>query len=97
MVISGRMLGSGGWRCWGARPGRCFIADGFILFLGMGVYFDSIASQWATGLLRLMVDFVCFSGGGRWRRGGRFQKEHEETRGNVVIFFFFEGSSCSLD
>jgi hypothetical protein len=49
----------------GRRPGRCFIADGFILFLGMGVYFDSIASQWAMGLLRLMVDFVCFSGGGR--------------------------------
>lgn len=63
----------------GRRPGRWFIADGFILLFGTGVYFDSIASQRATGLLRLMVDLDGFSGGDDQRRGGRFQKDHEET------------------
>lgn len=32
----------------GRNPGRWVIADGFILFFGTGVYFDSFSSQRAT-------------------------------------------------
>ena len=55
----------------GRGPGRWVIADGFILFFGTCVYFDSFSSQRATGLLRLKVVLIVFFGGGDQRRGRR--------------------------
>jgi hypothetical protein len=52
-----------------------------------GVYFDSIQSFNAKGLLQLRVPAVFFFGGVRRRRGGRPGRLHEESEGFDVIFF----------
>jgi hypothetical protein len=48
----------------GHGPGRWVIADGFISFLVMGVYFDSTLSQCVKGPLQLIVLLGFFFGGG---------------------------------
>jgi hypothetical protein len=54
-----------------------------------GVYFDSIQSFNAKGLLQLRVPAVFFFGGVRHRRGGRPRRLHEESEGFDVNFFLF--------
>jgi hypothetical protein len=73
----------------GRGPGRCSIAVGFIPSLMSGVYFDSIQSFNAKGLLQLRVPAVFFFGGIRHRRGGRPRRLHEESEGFDVNFFLF--------
>jgi len=72
----------------GCSPGRWVIADGFILFFGMGVYFDSFSSQRATGLLRLKVVLAVLFGGGGRRRGRRASVVREGSRDSDVILLF---------
>ena len=72
----------------GRSPGRWVIADGFILFFGMGVYFDSFSSQRATGLLRLKVVLAVFFGGGGRRRGRRASVVREGSKDSYVILLF---------
>ena len=72
----------------GRCPGRCVITDGFILFFGTCVYFDSFSSQRATGLLRLKVVLIVFFGGGDRRRGRRVSVVREGSRDSDVILLF---------
>jgi len=72
----------------GRSPGRWAIADGFILFFGMGVYFDSFSSQRETGLLRLKVVLAVFFGGGGRRQGRRESVVREGSRDSDVILLF---------
>jgi hypothetical protein len=53
----------------GRGLGRWVTADGFILSLGMGVYFDSFQSQRVMGLFQLAVMPEVFLDGGGRRRG----------------------------
>ena len=72
----------------GRSPSRWVIADGFILFFGTGVYFDSFSSQRETGLLRLKVVLAVFFGGGGRRQGRRESVVREGSRDSDVILLF---------
>jgi hypothetical protein len=84
----------------GHGPGRWGITNGFILSFVTGIYFDSISSQWAMGLLRLMVVLGGFFSGDGRRRGGQLRMVHEDSRGNIVfscflgVFVKFGRDSC---
>ena len=73
----------------GRCPGRCTVTDGFILFCGAGVNFDSFQSLSAMGLFQLVAGLDFFGGGdGRqWRC--RACSGCKGLRDLVVIFAFF--------
>ena len=73
----------------GRCPGRCTVADGYILFCGAGVNFDSFQSFCAMGLFQLVAGLDFFGGGGgrRWRC--RVCSRCKGLRGLVVIFASF--------
>jgi hypothetical protein len=73
----------------GRGPDRWVTADGFILSLGTGVYFDSFQSQRAMGLFQFAVMLnVLLDGGGR-RRGCRVASDFRGSRDLGLIFMFF--------
>ena len=73
----------------GRCPGRCTVTDGFILFCGAGVNFDSFQSFCAMGLFQLVVGLDFFGGGGGRRWWSRVCYGCKSLRDLVVIFAFF--------
>jgi hypothetical protein len=79
----------------GRRPGRCGIADDFILSFVTSVNFGSVQSFYAMGCFQLMVLYFFFDGGDGRRRGRQQQVDHEDSRG-LLVFSLFSRGLCDV-